>query len=131
MPTLTIIRGVSGSGKTTLAKLIAYQKYVSGVLCEADQFFEDLEGNYNFDASKLKEAHAYCKRQVEYFMQTPQLEQIVVSNTFTRKWEYEPYVDLADAYNYDLQIITVQANFGSIHDVPEDVIQMQRDRWEY
>jgi predicted kinase len=123
MPTLTIIRGVSGSGKTTLAQKIG------AVVMEADQYFEDAVGGYNFDASKLKEAHAYCKSGVDYWMKHN--HDVVVSNTFTRRWEFQPYLDMADGYDYDVQVITVEGNFGSIHNVPDEVIQKQRDRWEY
>jgi len=61
---LTLVRGLPGSGKSTFANFI-WNDYA---ICEADKFFTDKEGNYNFDASKLKEAHKWCKEQVEIRM---------------------------------------------------------------
>jgi len=58
---LFLVRGLPGSGKTSFASAI-WNDYA---VCEADKFFYDKEGNYNFDGSKLKEAHAWCKQEVE------------------------------------------------------------------
>jgi len=52
---LFLVRGLPGSGKTSFASAI-WNDYA---VCEADKFFYDKEGNYNFDGSKLKEAHAW------------------------------------------------------------------------
>ena len=60
-PTLFIVRGVPGSGKSTFAKHI-WNEYA---ICEADKYFVDREtGEYKFDATKLKEAHEWCRNQV-------------------------------------------------------------------
>ena len=123
MPTLTIIRGVSGSGKTTLAYKIGYP------LCEADDFFYDETGKYVFDPTKLKDAHEWCRRGVESYMQDG--VNVTVANTFTRRWEYAPYLTLADNYGYDVQIISVDGKFNNVHNVPEEVVKKQRDRFEY
>ncbi len=55
-----IARGLPGSGKSTLTKKIA-NVYPSAVVCAGDDFFIDQNGNYNFDASKLHEAHEAAK----------------------------------------------------------------------
>lgn len=55
---LVLIRGLPGSGKTTMAKvlnLVGYEHY------EADMFFE-LDGTYRYDASRIKDAHAWCQK---------------------------------------------------------------------
>ena len=52
---LTLVRGLPGSGKSTFANWI-WNEYA---VCEADKFFYDKEGNYNFDAIKLREAHEW------------------------------------------------------------------------
>lgn len=56
---LHIVRGVSGSGKSTLARKLG------GYHVEADMYFEDADGHYNFDPSKLKYAHRFCQKRVE------------------------------------------------------------------
>jgi adenylate kinase family enzyme len=42
---LFLIRGLPGSGKTSFASAI-WNDYA---VCEADKFFYDKDGNYNFD----------------------------------------------------------------------------------
>lgn len=128
MKVLTIIRGVSGSGKSTLANAIA--SYYGTDFVEADQYFTKEGGFYDFDASKLKDAHKWCKEYVEVCMQDKQ-QNIIVSNTFTRRWEYEPYLDLASNYGYTVQTIIVDAPFDNVHDVPFEVVMKQKERFEY
>ena len=87
---LFLVRGLPGSGKTSFASAI-WNDYA---VCEADKFFYDKEGNYNFDGSKLKEAHAWCKQEVETRMIDHQnngqyYPEIAVSNTFTQEWEWK------------------------------------------
>ena len=53
---LILIRGLPGSGKSTMARV----KYPNHIHLEADMYFEDDKGNYNFDPKKLKEAHKWC-----------------------------------------------------------------------
>jgi len=85
-PTLFLVRGIPGSGKSTFAKHI-WNEYA---ICEADKFFHNKEtGEYNFDASRLKEAHEWCRNEVETKMKDHQVNpqyypEIVVSNTFTQ-----------------------------------------------
>ena len=62
---LILVRGIPGSGKSTFANLI----WNSYAICEADKFFYDKDGNYNFDPSKLKQAHEWCQNEVEIKMQ--------------------------------------------------------------
>ena len=45
---LFLVRGLPGSGKSSFAIHI-WNEYA---VCEADKFFYDKEGNYNFDPSK-------------------------------------------------------------------------------
>ncbi len=99
--TLTLLRGLPGSGKSTFANLITNEFSI----CEADKFFTDKEGNYNFDATKLSQAHSWCREQVEIRMKDNQMNEqfyphIVVSNTFTKEWEMSEYFELAKKYGY-------------------------------
>lgn len=126
MPVLTIIRGVSGSGKSTVAKAIAVATRADHV--EADMYLIDEDGQYRFDGTKIKQAHQHCKETTEYAMQ--QGGHVIVSNTFTQRWEVQPYLDLAERYGYRVQIIECRGDFGNVHGVPDDVIARMRDRWE-
>ena len=129
MKTLYIVRGVPGSGKSTFAKSIG------GIHIEADQFFME-NGKYNFDITKIKLAHKYCKNQTEAWMKTDGVQvnndKIVVSNTFTQEWEMEPYFELAEKYGYRVFSLIVENRHDgkNIHDVPEDKLEQMKNRFE-
>lgn len=128
---LFLVRGIPGSGKSTLAKSLG------GTHFETDTFFM-VDGKYMFDPSKLKDAHKWCQDEVSIAMilnhTNPEesLSRIVVSNTFTQEWEMEPYVKLAETWNYRVFSIIVENRHGGIneHGVPEDKLQMMKDRFE-
>ena len=135
---LYCVRGVAGSGKSTFAKTLGCPVY------EADQYFmvhRDFETNeiigrnqtngvYNFDPTKLKEAHESCRRSVESSM-IDSLPKIAVANTFTQEWEMESYFELAKKYNYTVFTIIIENrhNGKNVHNVPEDKIQQMKNRF--
>jgi len=130
---LTLVRGLPGSGKSTFANLITNEFSI----CEADLFFYDKEGNYNFDATKLRIAHQWCRNQVEIRMKDNEVNpqfypEIVVSNTFTQEWEMEEYYKLAEKYGYKVFSIIVENRHGGInqHGVPADKLKQMADRFE-
>jgi predicted kinase len=130
---LFLVRGLPGSGKTSFASAI-WNDYA---VCEADKFFYDKEGNYNFDPTKLKEAHAWCINEVESKMIEHQNNQqyypeIAVSNTFTQEWEMENYFKLAQKYGYKVVSLIIENRHGSqnIHGVPEEKLQIMKNRFE-
>ena len=130
---LFLVRGLPGSGKTSFASAI-WNDYA---VCEADKFFYDKEGNYNFDPSKLKEAHSWCKNEVESRMIEHQNNQqyypeIAVSNTFTQEWEMEDYFKLAEKYEYKVVSLILENRHGSqnVHGVPDEKLQIMKDRFE-
>jgi predicted kinase len=130
---LFLVRGLPGSGKSTFATHI-WNEYA---ICEADKFFYDKEGNYNFDASKIKDAHAWCKNEVEVRMKDHQINQqfypeIVVSNTFTQEWEMEDYYKLAEKYGYKVISLIIENRHGgkNVHGVSDDKLEKMRNRFE-
>jgi predicted kinase len=130
---LTLVRGLPGSGKSTFANTITNKFSI----CEADKFFYDKEGNYNFDGSKLREAHKWCREQVEIRMKDNQINEqfyphIVVSNTFTQQWEMDIYFGLANQYGYKVFTIIVENRHDGVntHGVPAEKLEQMRNRFE-
>lgn len=140
MGKVIILSGISGSGKSTYAKdLLA--KYNSkskesgfyGGMVSADSFFLSDKG-YNFDASKLGEAHGSCFRHFISSLQDKNIDLIIVDNTNTTAVEIAPYVLGAAAYNWNCEIVTIRTSDvracgdKNIHNVPESSIAQQLDR---
>jgi predicted kinase len=125
MKELFLLRGLPGSGKSTLAKSIG------GIHIEADMYFTNLVGEYEFDATKLKEAHAWCQNAVNVWMRSD-LPKIIVSNTFTQEWEMQPYFDLAEKYGYRVYSLIVENRHGGVneHNVPQESIDRMHNRFQ-
>ena len=128
MTKLIIIRGLPGSGKTTIAKKMLVNECEGYSHYEADMFFEDEEGNYVFDHNLLKKAHAWCKGCTRLDLQNG--KSVIVSNTFTQMWEMKPYIEMAEGFGIEYEVIEVSGEYGSIHGVPDEVIQKMKERWE-
>jgi predicted kinase len=128
---LIIVRGLPGSGKSTFSKSLGHPVF------ETDQYFIDSKtGEYNFNGSKLKEAHQWCQDLVSNAMilnhTTGENETIVVSNTFTQEWEMKPYYDLSEQYGYRVYSIIVENRHGGIneHNVPEEKLEQMKHRFQ-
>ena len=129
---LILLRGLPGSGKTTLAKIILQLRSTDEPeILSADDFFEDKEGEYNFDPTKLKEAHNYCQFRCSERMRQ-QKARIVVANTFTQEWEMDEYFKMAERYNYRVHTVIVENRHGNenVHGVPENKLQQMKNRFE-
>jgi len=124
MKELFLLRGLPGSGKSTLARSIG------GMHMEADKYFM-YNGKYEFEASKLKNAHAWCQNAVRVGMET-QGRKIVVSNTFTQEWEMQPYYDLAKEHGYRVYCLVVENRHGGVneHGVPQESLDKMKKRFE-
>lgn len=125
MKTLILLRGLPGSGKSTFAKTICDEYY------EADQYFINENGEYVFDASKLKLAHEWCKLRTEHAMEDG-VEKIVVANTFTQAWEMQPYFELAAKYGYRTHSLIIENKHGgkNVHNVPDSKLNEMKDRFQ-
>jgi len=124
MKELFLLRGLPGSGKSTLAESLG------GSHMEADKYFT-YEGKYEFDVTKLKDAHDWCQNAVRVFMENKN-KRVVVSNTFTQEWEMQPYFDLAEKHGYRVYSLIVENRHGGVneHGVPEDKLEIMKNRFE-
>ena len=123
---LILIRGISGSGKSTLAEAITDKENI----CTADDLFMD-KGEYKFDGSKLKDAHAYCQIKCRLRMAVS-APLIIVANTFTKEWEMKAYFDLAQEFKYRVHSVIVENRMSTknIHFVSDEAIQKMISRFE-
>ena len=115
---IVLIRGLPGSGKSTLARaMVGYEHY------EADMFLM-IDGQYVYDASKVKTAHDWCVAQAKESLDKGL--NVVISNTFVKVWEMDRYIKLG----YKYRIIELKTRWQNTHGVPEDKINEMSLRWE-
>ena len=135
MRKLILIRGLSGSGKTTLADLICDGGENREAISATDYFYTE-DGEYVFEHDAVKESNGWCVESTSRLME--ENEVVVVHNTFTRKWECQPYFELASEKNFEIHVISLYDGGlndnalaeRNVHDVPSHVIKKQRQRWD-
>ena len=95
---MLILRGLPGCGKTTYAKkLVKYWERLTktrAAVCSADDFFLQF-GIYDFNPKLLQNAHSACKQSAKLFMANEEFGLVIIDNTNSQSWEYEPYLKMA------------------------------------
>jgi len=137
---VVIVRGVPGTGKSTYAQSLRYAldgEVIEPVIVSADDFFQK-QGFYQFDVSKLAMAHNECKQKFLAAIRSRQVF-IVVDNGNAMRWEYAPFVELAERENYFVRIVEF-ACFSSeevdachrrnVHNVPPHAMANMLRRWQ-
>lgn len=130
---LILLRGLPGSGKTTFART-----FKDALVFAADDFFYRRgEGKYAFDPTLLGEAHLTCQRETRGALEAGAV--VVVTNTFSQRWELEAYfkiaaevgvrVTVADLFDAGLDDEALVQR--GLHGVPQETIAAMRSRWEH
>jgi hypothetical protein len=86
-------------------------------------------GEYLFDASRLREAHEWCQATTREYLS--QGCDVVVSNTFTTVKELRPYFDIAKEFGIVPNVFVAQNNFGNTHNVPAETLAKMRARFAW
>jgi len=128
---LLIIRGLPGSGKSRLG---ARQDCM---MVAADDHFYDENGVYRFNPKDLPAAHANCLNTTRACLECG--NDVVVHNTFSCRWEIQPYLDLAEETNslvvvvdlFDGGLTDEELFERNTHGVPLETIRAMRARWEH
>ncbi len=132
--TLIIMQGAPGSGKSSVAEALQFSsmRYAGDdcIICSADYYFTNGKtGEYNFDASKLPEAHAECRRDASRLM-SEEVGVVIIDNTNIYKKHAAPYIDMARQHGYKVQIIRCVGEWENVHGVPEEKVKQMRDAME-
>lgn len=132
---IMLIRGLPGSGKTFFAKQFVKDN-PDYIHIESDSWFEHeiVENNnsrivYNFIPAELTVAHLRCAILAEYYLKKGR--NVIISNTFTTTAECAPYFVLAIKYSQEIQLKTMEGNYPSTHDVPDEIYEKMKERFEY
>ena len=125
-----VFRGIMGSGKSTLAEKMVKD---GGVICSADNYFMQ-GGEYKFDGRDLPLAHKSCMRDFLGALAVGE-PLIVVDNTNTQLWEATPYISVAEAMGYEVEVHEVECDADvaatrNIHGVPRDAVHNAAKRWQ-
>lgn len=134
------MRGLPGSGKSTKAERILskFRDLHDTIvcMCSADDYFTDDHGNYNFDATKLGQAHGACRTKAEGAMSVG-ISLVVIDNTNTMQKEMNPYIKMGKSFGYKTKIVMVGGTdeediklytSRNVHGVPEEAIRRMAGR---
>ena len=116
---LIILRGVPGAGKSTLARRYL-QLLPDAVHLEADQYFVDAQGHYQFDGSKLSQAHLWCQQQMRQALSKH--VDVIVSNTSIRRWELQALLAIGRELKATVDVIRCCGEFTNSHGVPVETV---------
>lgn len=145
---LYIVRGPSGSGKSTIARHISeewtrntcpqdFERCIEfgnvPPVFEADDFWG---ADYAFNPEFIGDAHKWCQLNVKREM-IAKSDCIIVSNTSIRVRDFQAYIDLAEQFGYEVEIIrtpgpwTIEdSDQRNVHNVPLAVLEKQIARYQ-
>lgn len=131
MKKVYVMRGIPGSGKSTIARNLAGS---TGKIHSTDDYFMK-NGEYVFEPKDLRRNH---QLNFEAFKADLALgvSPVIVDNTNTQRWEFQNYVEAAEAAGYEVEVVNIPhidpklAAQRNTHGVPEEAIRRMLSRWE-
>ena len=139
---LTLIRGLPGAGKTSWMWSVMSDMLEDYIAIATDDWFT-IDGVYDFERimeenpNALKENHLKCQGAAIEAMEEGR--RVFVNNTFTQRWEMEPYLVAAEKLGYRIDVISLFDNGCTDeelferckHGVPLKHITTMRARYEH
>lgn len=143
MKKLIIISGLPSAGKSTLARTLAPE----GAICTTDDFpglYTRVEGQTIFNGMELNDdgtplivvAHQWNQSKAHDLMEAGE-DVVVIANTNTQRWEFQPYLDMAEQYEYEVErkdlfdagLSDKQLVSRNVNGVTADVISRMREHY--
>lgn len=126
MKNIIIMCGIPGGGKSTWIRNNV--PTLNTVVCSADHFFEDANGNYNWQPDLLYPAHKTCYRKFMAALKDETVENIVVDNTNVKRASMRDYVEAANIHNIPVKIVALLADpdlaaSRNVHNVPLETVR--------
>ena len=128
-----IIRGIPGSGKSTLGSCLLNAYESANIPCrqiESDDYFIGPTGSYQFDPKKIGAAINYVELSAAKFFSENTHGVLILSNCYTKRNQFELFRRLASQHGFDMQVISVESSFLSVHNVPAGVVATMRAQFE-
>lgn len=131
MKELILIRGLPGAGKSTIAQFFKTLNDGHYPVYEitTDDYWE--HRGIDFDPELLDEAHGWTQERVMNQMEVD-CPFVIVHNTFTQRWEMQPYEEMAEKFDYRVHHIVAENRHGSdsTSDVPQKTIDKMEQRFQ-
>ena len=90
--------------------------------------FATVARDYYWSPERSKAAHAACIEAATLALWGGKA--VVVSNTFTKLWEMQPYLDAAKTIGASVEVIVAVGEYGSVHNVPKEAMAAMKARFE-
>lgn len=121
-----LVYGVPGSGKSTYVEKELKTKYKDLQHFEADMFFYNKNGVYQFNPKKLGLAHKWC--QTKFIEAMKNGFPVCVSNTSLTPKEREVYFTQATVHDYEIHVHYCNGGFQNVHGVPEEKVEKMKNK---
>ena len=112
-----VLRGLQGTGKSTVAHEIVSESGTQNTLIASTDDYFMVDGEYIFNPEKLGEYHqANYNRCVQFFenMETADDAVCILDNTNVEHWHYEPYVEKAEQYGFEVRIVVFAIDSAAV-----------------
>jgi len=128
-PFVLIVRGLPGSGKTTMADALVNMAPDKVVRLEADDFFINDRGEYQYDPTLIGHAHNECRQR--FLKAIDKRKNIIISNTSVKYWEWGEYKAIAEKNDYIVHVIVKENHHDGMttHGVPIQTVMKMKNNF--